>query len=239
MLLPVFLPWLLLCFYNLRGLDKSGNDCQPEGLVGPEIRGFVVKSEHLMLWFCGQVCWGPNWGAVMPTCLEWWQRNSRRRKIIYLLWGFFSGQQVKTPLRSRVMMGDGRHCVQFWIVTGAAAAAIWKQRFPLCRRWGARVGIEAPETSCSVSILNPLAWEWRRREEEPVQLELPFELVFHFPDQCFSHALKFKTNWKYFRTVSIHSLICLIAVWQYEISSECIPFSKIIITIATHTTSET
>lgn len=49
-------------------------------------------------------------------------------------------------------------------------------------------------------------------KRKPVQLELPFELVFHFPHQCFSHALRFKTNWKYFRTVSIHSLICLIAV---------------------------
>lgn len=106
------------------------------------------------------------------------------------------------------------------------------------------VWLQAPKC-LAVSLLLRYTGLWIDHwggKRKPVQLELPFELVFHLPglsDQCFSHVLKFKTNWKYFRIVSIHRLICLIAVWQYEISSECISFSKIIITIATHTTSET
>lgn len=80
MLLPVFLPWLLLCFCNLKGLGKSGNDCQPEGLVGPKIRGFVVKIEHLMLWFCCPGCWGPSWGQGCQPALDGGKGTAGRGK---------------------------------------------------------------------------------------------------------------------------------------------------------------
>lgn len=146
--------------------------------------------------------------------------------------------------------------VWFLTVTVAAAATVWKREIPcLQQKYEQEMAVSVRSQRVSVCLQAPKClavylppryiglwldhWGGKRK---PVQLELPFGLGFHFPGlsgQCFLHALKFKPNWKYFRVGSIHSVICLIAVWQYEISPECISFTKIIITIATHTTSET
>lgn len=54
-------------------------------------------------------------------------------------------------------MGDGRQCVQFWRVTGAAAAAIWKEISSLQQEMRDRVGNEAPKCPAVPPLLNTLA----------------------------------------------------------------------------------
>lgn len=193
-----------------------------------------------MLWFCfpGDQT-GVQW--CHPALRGWMVAKGQQemRKIIYLHWGedkllffFFSGQASENFL-----CNDGR-----WKGVCSVLESYWSccccsqmEREISCTEW------EMRPQNVPQHLHSWTPWPVSRGggKGKPAQLEMPFELIFHFPDHCFPHTLKFKTNWKYFRAVSIHSLICLIAVWQYEISSECVPFSKIIITIATHATSET
>lgn len=227
MLLPVFLPWLLLCSYNLRGLHKSGLSAWRTWWTWNQRVCGEEWAFHALVLFSR--CPGDQTGgsdANLPSeagCC----RASSRRKIIDLHGGFFSANLLWGAGQPWEMEGRMFSFGQLLEPSG--------KRFPVCRL-GNWVGTEPPKRLHS-QIPHPGSRGGGKKK--PVQLELPFELILHFPGQCFSHAPTFKTNWKYFRAVSIHSLICLIAVWQYEISSECIPFSKIIITIATHTTSET
>lgn len=169
MLLPVFLPWLLLCFHNLRGLDKSGNGCQPEGLVGPGITEFV-KSEHFMLWFCCPGVLGTKLGcsdANLPSEVWWWQRDCRMRKIIYLHWGFFSGQQEKTSSEEQGDNGRWKPVCSVWDGYWSCCcshlereiSSLQQENEQEMRRQRNRVGIEAPTCPAVSLLLNTLACE--------------------------------------------------------------------------------
>lgn len=164
-----------------------------------------MRNELSMPWFCSPGVLGTKLGAVMPTCLQRLGAAGPAaggKSLIFM--EVFSVQTSSEEQGSRGRWKEG--CS----VLGSSWSHL--ERDFQSADWGIEWELSPQNILQCLHSQIPHPGSRGGGKKKPVQLELPFELILHFPGQCFSHAPTFKANWKYFRAVSIHSLICLIAV---------------------------